>query len=153
MVKFINRNHKKFLSGYSLFGQGLIIPELVFKMLHTQLGVQTAAGNTPSIIRGAQKHRNISKGEAPREPPPCLNKLGSRTPLQRHNCSSFLADSECSNLVLSPVRVVWRIFPKSWISLDRGSLRKFKELLHRIKAQPDSMSKIFGLSLVEVFDG
>ena len=119
-------------------------------MLHTQLDVQTAAGNTPTT-RGAQRHKNTRKGGAPRE---LLQASTSKEAGHRfQGCRQRVQQPalEPSAGGMEDFREILDLFRSGTVSTY---LRKFKELMQRVKAQPGSMSKIlaFGLGLVEIFD-
>ena len=58
-----------YIKDRSVKSAGAIIRGTVLNILHTQLGVQIAAGNTPQTMRG----KKYKKGGAPREPPPSLS--------------------------------------------------------------------------------
>ena len=69
--------------------------------------------NCGGNYQNAQRHKDTRKGGAPREPPPSLKKQVSRTPLPESNSPSCPVDSDISNRLQSPVRVVeWKILER-----------------------------------------
>ena len=128
-------------------------------MLNNQLGVRTTVGNTPPIIRGAQRHKNIRKRrgttKTPSKPQPIRKpNFAYRVEfpeLPRRQQMQQSAPEPSVGGGMEDFREIIDLFRSGIVS---SYIRRFKGLMQRVKAQPDPMSKMltFGLGIVEIFD-
>ena len=119
------------------------------RMLHTQLGVLTEAGNTPPTIRGAQKYnerrgttRTPSKIQPIRKPNFAFKVEFPELPRRQQEQQSAPEPSVGGSM--DDFREILDLFRSG---TNSSYIRKFKGLMQRVKAQPDSMSKMFTFGL------